>query len=210
MYELGIKFNTIPTRDLFTYQQILNNPRLTNEELGQVAFEIPVESEVVTTGNAENATEQNNGVGSTGTITNATSLVQDENILKEFLNYAFYFHNNCPECYSTYATTSTKPFDSWYGSYIALESTSYVTKAPATVYLEDKPYTKEGVKTFFNNVIKPNFEKLKTDFLKKLKEILIDKGGSAELTFEGSASAPATTSYNDNLSKRRVLLTLDS
>ena len=204
MYELGIKFNTIPTRDLFTYQQILNNPRLTNEELGQVAFEIPVEPEVVTTGNAENATGQGDGVGSTGTITNATSLVQDENILKEFLNYAFYFHNNCPECTSTYAKTSTKPFDSWYGSYIALESTSYVTKAPATVYLEDKPYTREGVKTFFNNVIKPNFEKLKTDFLKKLKEILIDKGGSAELTFEGSASAPATTSYNDNLSQRRV------
>jgi hypothetical protein len=63
MYELGIKFNTIPTRDLFTYQQILNNPRLTNEELGQVAFEIPVESEVVTTGNAENATGQGNGGG---------------------------------------------------------------------------------------------------------------------------------------------------
>jgi len=41
LYELGIKFNTIPTRDLFTYQQILNNPRLTSEELGQVAFEIP-------------------------------------------------------------------------------------------------------------------------------------------------------------------------
>jgi len=204
MYELGIKFNTIPTRDLFTYQQILNNPRLTNEELGQVAFEIPVNAaaNASITPNPESANTL--PVSQSSTVTNATSLVQDENILKEFLNYAFYFHNNCPECTSTYATTSTKPFDSWYGSYIALESTSYVTKAPATVYLEDKPYTKEGVKTFFNNVIKPNFEKLKTDFLKKLKEILIDKGGSAELTFEGSASAPATTSYNDNLSKRRV------
>ena len=204
MYELGIKFNTIPTRDLFTYQQILNNPRLTNEELGQVAFEIPVEPEVIVTNTAERGDSGPTLLGGNSTITNATSLVQDENILKEFLNYAFYFHNNCPECYSTYATTSTKPFDSWYESYIALESTSYVTKAPETVYLEDEPYTREGVKTFFNNVIKFNFEKLKTDFLKKLKEILIDKGGSAELTFEGSASAPATTSYNDNLSKRRV------
>ena len=53
MYELGIKFNTIPTRDLFTYQQILNNPRLTNEELGQVAFEIPVDPQVIVTKTAE-------------------------------------------------------------------------------------------------------------------------------------------------------------
>jgi hypothetical protein len=89
MYELGIKFNTIPTRDLFTYQQILNNPRLTNEELGQVAFEIPVESKVVTTGNALNATIDKVGVGSTGTVTNATSTLQDSDILKEFLNYGF-------------------------------------------------------------------------------------------------------------------------
>ena len=204
MYELGIKFNTIPTRDLFTYQQILNNPRLTNEELGQVAFEIPVESEVVTTGNAENATGQNNGVGSTGTVTNATSLVDGSAELKEFLNYAFYFHNDCPECKSSYAVTSSKPFDSWYEQYIALQSTKYVDKAPTIVYLGDETYTSQGVQTFFNNVIKPNFKKLKTDFLKKLKEILIDKEGSVELTFEGSASAPATTGYNVNLSKRRV------
>jgi hypothetical protein len=79
-----------------------------------------------------------------------------------------------------------------------------VQRAPTIVYLGDETYTSEGVQTFFNNVIKPNFEKLKGDFLKKLKEILIDKEGSVELTFEGSASAPATTGYNVNLSKRRV------
>ena len=204
MYELGIKFNTIPTRDLFTYQQILNNPRLTNEELGQVAFEIPVESEVVTTNNAENATGQGNGVGSTGTVTNATSTLQDSDILKEFLNYGFYFENDCPECYGTYATTSSQPFNSWYDSYIPKQSTTYVTKAPTKVYVGAQEFTKEGVQTFFNNVIKENFEKLKGDFLKKLKEVIIDKGGTVKLTLRGSASAPATTGYNVNLSKRRV------
>jgi hypothetical protein len=204
MYELGIKFNTIPTRDLFTYQQILNNPRLTNEELGQVAFEIPVESEVVTTGNAENATGQGNGVGSTSTVTNATSTLQDSDILKEFINYAFYFENDCPECYGTYATTSSKPFDSWYDSYIPKQSTTYVTKAPAKVYVGAQEFTKEGVQTFFDNVIKENFNKLKKDFLEKLKEVIIDKGGTVKLTLRGSASAPATTGYNVNLSKRRV------
>jgi hypothetical protein len=204
MYELGIKFNTIPTRDLFTYQQILNNPRLTNEELGQVAFEIPVESEVVTTGNAENATGQGDGVGSTGTVTNATSTLQDSDILKEFLNYGFYFENDCPECYGSYATTSSKPFDSWYDSYIPKQSTTYVTKAPVKVYVGSQEFTKEGVQTFFDNVIKENFNKLKKEFLEKLKEVIIDKGGTVIITLRGSASAPATTGYNVNLSKRRV------
>ena len=204
MYELGIKFNTIPTRDLFTYQQILNNPRLTNEELGQVAFEIPVDSKLTNTGDASGADGQKIQVADTSTVKNATSLVDGSAELKEFLNYAFYFHNDCPECTSSYAVTSSKPFDSWYEQYIALQSTKYVQRAPTIVYLGNETYTSQGVQTFFNNVIKPNFEKLKGDFLKKLKEILIDKEGSVELTFEGSASAPATTGYNVNLSKRRV------
>ena len=204
MYELGIKFNTIPTRDLFTYQQILNNPRLTNEELGQVAFELPVDSKLDTTGNGEGANTQVNGAGSTGTVTNGTSTLQDSDLLKEFINNAFYFENDCPECYGTYATTSSKPFDGWYDSYIPKQSTTYVTKAPATVYVGSESYTKEGVQTFFNGVIKENFNKLKGEFLTKLKEVIIDKGGTVELTLVGSASAPATVGYNKKLSQRRV------
>jgi len=204
MYELGIKFNTIPTRDLFTYQQILNNPRLTNEELGQVAFEIPVDPQVIVEKTAEGGDSGKDGTGSNSTITNATSTLQNSDELKEFLNYAFYFENDCPECYGSYATTSSKPFDSWYDSYIPKQSTTYVTKAPATVYVGSEPFTKEGVQTFFNNVIKNNFDKLKTDFLKKLKEIIIDKNGTVVLTLRGSASAPAKVGYNKKLSQRRV------
>jgi outer membrane protein OmpA-like peptidoglycan-associated protein len=204
MYELGIKFNTIPTRDLFTYQQILNNPRLTNEELGQVAFEIPVDPQVIVEKTAEGGDSGKDGTGSNSTITNATSTLQDSDELKEFLNYAFYFENDCPECYGTYATTSSKPFDSWYDSYIPKQSTTYVTKAPAKVYVGAQEFTKDGVQTFFNNVIKENFNKIKNDFLKKLKEIIIDKGGTVKITLRGSASAPATKGYNVALSKRRV------
>ena len=204
MYELGIKFNTIPTRDLFTYQQILNNPRLTNEELGQVAFELPVDPQVIVAKTAEGGDSGKDGTGSNSTVTNATSTLQDSDKLKEFINNAFYFENDCPECYGTYATTSSKPFDSWYDSYIPKQSTTYVTKAPATVYVGSESYTKEGVQTFFNGVIKENFNKLKGEFLTKLKEVIIDKGGTVELTLVGSASAPATVGYNKKLSQRRV------
>ena len=79
-----------------------------------------------------------------------------------------------------------------------------MTKAPAKVYVGAQEFTKEGVQTFFDNVIKENFNKLKKDFLEKLKEVIIDKGGTVKLTLRGSASAPATTGYNVNLSKRRV------
>jgi hypothetical protein len=204
MYELGIKFNTIPTRDLFTYQQILNNPRLTNEELGQVAFELPTNTELNTKGNGEGANSGKDGEGLNSTVKDATSDPIPTNELDEFLNKAFYFENDCPECYSTYATTSSKPFDSWYDSYIPKQSTTYVTKAPETVYVGAKSFKKEGVQTFFNDVIKENFDKLKGEFLKKLKQIIIDKGGSVVLTLRGSASAPAKVGYNLNLSKRRV------
>jgi hypothetical protein len=52
LYELGIKFNTIPSKDLFTYQQILNNPRLTAEEQTQVLKSIPANPEATTTESA--------------------------------------------------------------------------------------------------------------------------------------------------------------
>ena len=204
MYELGIKFNTIPTRDLFTYQQILNNPRLTNEELGQVAFEIPVDAaaNASITPNPESANTLPASMSSN--VTNATSEPQPTDILDEFLNYAFYFENDCPECYGTYATTSTQPFDSWYSTYVNKKTTTYVTKAPEKVYVGNEEFSKNGVQSFFTDVIEGNFTKIKTDFLSKLKEVIIDKGGTVKITLQGSASAPATVGYNKNLSLRRV------
>jgi hypothetical protein len=204
MYELGIKFNTIPTRDLFTYQQILNNPRLTNEELGQVAFELPTNTELNTKGNSEGADSGKDGEGSNGTVKEATSEPQPTDTLDEFLNYAFYFENDCPECYGTYATTSTQPFDSWYSTYVNKKTTTYVTKAPEKVYVGNEEFSKNGVQSFFTDVIEGNFTKIKTDFLSKLKEVIIDKGGTVKITLQGSASAPATVGYNKNLSLRRV------
>jgi hypothetical protein len=124
--------------------------------------------------------------------------------LDEFLNYAFYFENDCPECYGTYATTSTQPFDSWYSTYVNKKTTTYVTKAPEKVYVGNEEFSKNGVQSFFTDVIEGNFTKIKTDFLSKLKEVIIDKGGTVKITLQGSASAPATVGYNKNLSLRRV------
>ena len=206
MYELGIKFNTIPTRDLFTYQQILNNPRLTNEELGQVAFEIPSDTAInaASVKDAQNSDGLPAGVGNESKTKNAESTPQPTDILDEFLNYGFYFENDCPECYGTYATTSTQPFDSWYTTYVNKKSTTYVTKAPDKVYVGNNEFTKDGIQSFFSDVIEGNFTKIKTDFLAKLKEVIIDKKGTVKITLKGSASAPATVGYNKNLSLRRV------
>ena len=69
LYELGIKFNTIPTKDLYTYQQILNNPRLTAEEQIQVLQSIPQDQSSSQPGNAIGANTVTSNSGPQGNTT---------------------------------------------------------------------------------------------------------------------------------------------
>jgi hypothetical protein len=227
LYELGIKFNTIPTRDLFTYQQVLNNPRLTSEELGQVAFEIPQapESKNQNSGGGNNADNTDNAIGSESNTKNETSLdlvsTQD---LDKFIGYGWYFENNSPNSItgkSTYGEKANKDFEYWYNDYTSKQSTTYVTNAPEKVYLTNdtsegrygakyaikdtgpvKEYTRDAIQDFFTQVIIGNFDILKGGFLEEVKKILI-AGGEVEVDLTSSASATASVDYNIDISKRR-------
>jgi len=225
LYELGIKFNTIPTRDLFTYQQILNNPRLTSEELGQVAFEIPKtpESSTLTKGGGTNADETPNAVSNTSTVTDQTSteLVATQD-LDGFVGYGWYFDNNSPNSTTganTYGGTATNDFDFWYEGYMVRKNVEYVNNAPEKAYLTNditegprggvityngavKEYTRSAIPDFFTQVVEGNFSVLKGGFLDKVREILT-KGGKIEIDLVGSASATASVQYNVDISKRR-------
>ena len=206
LYELGIKFNTIPTRDLFTYQQILNNPRLTSEELGQVAFEIPKkpEEEDKTKNNATGADNVTTGGGSK-TKENTTDTIKDIP-LDEFINYGFYFDNDCPECKGSWSKTASQPYDSWYDGYIGNKG-KYDTSAPAITYTKEgttyKEWNKAGIPNFFTQVVEGNFNKIKGDLLTKIGEILLN-GGEVSIDLVGSASAVQTPAYNKTLSERRI------
>jgi len=208
IYELGIKFNQIPPKDLYTYQQVLNNPRLTTEEYEEVLTSIGVNSEgsITSEGNATGGDGQKSLLGGSSEDEKQTedSVINET---KQFENYGFYFHNDLPDP-NTKLVKATQPFNYWYDKYIALKSTSYENKAPEKVYTDDlgpnAGYQKGGIPNFFTEVVEGNFNKISSEFLEKLKEIIVKKNGSVEIELVGSASAPNTPEYNVNLSERRI------
>ena len=207
LYELGIKFNTIPTRDLFTYQQVLNNPRLTSEELGQVAFEIPKQPEQAdkTIGSSTNA-DTSPTDAKTKVENNTTNALEDVDLSK-FINYAFYFDNDCPECKGSWSKTASQPYDSWYSGYVGNKG-KYDTSAPTITYSKEsdgtyKEWSKAGIPDFFTQVIEGNFTVIKDTLITQIAEILLN-GGEVSVDLVGSASAVQTVAYNQTLSERRI------
>ena len=204
IYELGIKFNQIPTRDLYIYQQVINNPRLTTEEYEQALTSIWSNSEgSLVDGNAFNGDGSSNQQGgNSGTVQESSSTVEQD--IKSFINYGFYFHNDLPDP-KTERKTASEPFNYWYDQYVALENSSYQTQAPSKVYLTaNDEFEKGGIPNFFSQVVKGNFDQIKTDLLSKIDEAIVKLGGKVTINLTGSASAPNTPEYNVNLSQRRV------
>lgn len=198
LYELGIKFNTIPTKDLFTYQQILNNPRLTAEEEIQVLQSISQDITTQQTNNAVGVTTPN-GVTANGT-TEAKQETFTDSDLSEYVGYGFYFDNDIPTGNPNLVAES--PFDVYYNSYIANEPT-YTQQAPQRVQPEGgEIFSGSSVPKFFTDIVKGNFEFIQSNLVKKIDDIL-SNGGEVTIEMVGSASATATESYNKKLSQRR-------
>ena len=203
LYELGIKFNTIPTKDLYTYQQILNNPRLTAEEQIQVLQSIPQDESTGQPKTATGAETVTSNAGAQGTtLTGEPKLVNTE--LNEYQGYGFYFDNDCPECQNSTAIVSSQPFDYWYNNYTSSgNKTVYSQQAPKKVQPQGgEEFTSDGIPQFFTDVVEGNFNFIKTNLMKKIDDIL-SNGGDITIEMVGSASATASVSYNDKLSQRR-------
>ena len=201
IYDLAVKFNTIPTSDLFTYQEILNNPRLTPEELTQTLTEIPVDPQG---GNAGSATGANNTPLETGTNDNTVAQNPVTEILDQYVGYGFYFDNDYPDP-RTRQTTASQPYNVWYNQYTSssVKTTYLGNTSPAVVYVGDKQFKRDGINNFYNEVIEGNFSFIQSDLLPKIKEALTN-GGEVILELVGSASAPNSPEYNENLSERRL------
>lgn len=208
IYDLAVKFNNIPTSELYNYQQMLNDPRLTEEEYNNIIGQIPVD---------ESANGGNNGKGNTDDAQNVKndvkvtteSTIDVNDRFNQFKGYAFYFENDIPS--GNPNTTASDSFDTYYTEYLNLKGSKYVNMAPAKVFVknsssstEGQTYTKEAVQTFFNDVIESNFNELKTELLKRIDETIIENNGKVTITLEGSASSPQTQGYNDLLSQRRI------
>ena len=190
IYELAKKFNTIPVKDLYTYQEILNDPRLTPEQLRGVQREIPSENTANNNGQGVNTNENNSG-----TVTVDPSVKDFES---KYTELAFYFENDIPktgdvsylETYNTY-TTSTN-------------ISTYQSNADSEF---NQGNTNRNTTDFFNNVVISNFKQIALNdknFITDLYNILDKKLAKVTLILEGSASAPAKVNYNKSLSDRRI------
>jgi hypothetical protein len=188
IYELAKKYNTIPAADLFTYQQILNNPRLTNEELAGINKSIPKENTDVTGNN-----------GNTNTTTATTDDTSGAEFENKYLDFAFYFENDIPG--KNPETTTTVDYQGIYGTYTSTSNIDkYVERAASTFNAGDR---ETNVKEFFNSVVISNFNTFSKGFVKDAVALL-KKGAKISVEMEGSASAVASVAYNKALSDRRI------
>jgi len=228
IYDLALKFNTIPTSQLYTYQQLLNDPRTTKEEADIILSQIPSEPTAGGNGGSDD-TQQGTQPDSQTTIESSPEEQISCSDLNGFLNYSFYFENDSPYynpdiqnpqdpaewkiagplgrgAYSNQGANQNYDYEQYYNFYLSLRDSAYVTKAPEKCYASGstEPFTKEGIQKFFDDTVIYNFEKIKNEFLPKIKEIIIDKKGTVTLEMFGSASPIQEVQYNQYLSDRRI------
>jgi len=188
IYELAKKFNRIPVEKLYTYQEILSNPRLTEEELRKVYTEI----------SADNNTTDGTGNGATvtGPQTEYTGGFDTK-----YINLGFYFENDQPNP-NTRQVKTTENFENLFNTYTSSGNiTKYVNNANNVFSTTD---TNRNVSQFFDTVVKSNFNLVKESFVKDALDIIENQKGTISIALEGSASALAKPDYNINLSARRI------
>lgn len=188
IYELAKKFNKVPLNELLRIQQVLNQPRLTKEQVDGVIKEIP----------ADNTTQESNIT--TVTTTKTEDDPKAAQFADKYLSFGFYFDNDIPG--PSTGSISNQDYESAYNSYISQKQT-YTTIASQTFNENSLDY---NVSEFFDQVVIGNFEVLtqgETNFFTDAYEIL-NAGGTINIKLKGAASASASPEYNQKLSERRV------
>jgi hypothetical protein len=205
LYELAAKFNQIPVSDLYTYQEILKSPRLTDEELQSVAVEIrpdPVINILIKNNSEGSAGTDQNGVGGNGTITEEQTVDKDiSSEFNEIIDLGFYFDNNCPTCKNDTGTDGKEPYNNWYDLYVGKKQT-YIDNAPYAVKT-DKTYSGSSVSDFFTKVVESNYKKIQDTLIPKITKVVSEQKGTFEIKLNASASSPNSETYNVNIAKRR-------
>jgi hypothetical protein len=219
IYELAKKFNQIPPSELFTYQEILNNPRLTTEEYEGVVKGISTEN--------TNIKGLENPTGEEAAKTKESPDPRIVEIQDKFKELAFYFENDIPGPSNANTTTTTITYQSTFSSYSSTtninqyQSIADATFQPNSAYCSKQgnlnipgitsisysEYCSRAKKTteFFNTVIIPQFNKVVNEFIPEVFAVLNENPkNTISVSMIGSASALGDVNYNVSLSKRRV------
>jgi hypothetical protein len=184
LYDLGIKFNTIPSSDLYTYQELLSNYP-TTEVVTEIVKELPK--------------------GPSKDDPKDTPDPSINTFKTKYKGLSFYFDNDIPDP-NTRNTTSSVPFQQTYGPYTSQSNIdNYVSKADG-LFVDGS--TERNVKQFFDTVVIDNYNTIanntSSNFIKDAFDILKEKKGRINIKLIGSASAPASAGYNETLSQRRI------
>ena len=161
LYELAAKFNTLPLRELEMYQNLLNDPRLTPEELAQIQNEIP----------AENTSPEN-----ANTIGN--SPVEEENFTKTYEGLGFYFGPD----------TTNFEFATQVQAYIN-DATNIEGLCPNQVGIQGSSdiYKKSDTKNFIVDRVSNNFNTINNDFVSGVKSVISNKN-IVDIKIEGKTT----------------------
>jgi hypothetical protein len=189
IYELAIKFNTIPTKDLYTYQKALSDPNLTPDQLKKINSEI----------SAENA-------GTNGSLaTDQTKLTPDTSICdldSKYNNVSFYFDNDIPGPSNRTDPNPNSTYQSNYDTYVSNSNQDQYVAISSKTF--SPPSTNLNVKEFFQNIVIDNFDYINNNFIEDAFNILNEEKGTVKISLRSAASAPANKTYNVTLSKRRA------
>ena len=176
LYELAQIYNTVPLTELQAWQEVINNPQVTQEQFSEAVNNIQPE------------------VG-TGAQTGANQIdATPQKTLDSYLNLGFYFDNNVPGT-DPQLITSTD-FQSAYAAYTSITNKNK--------YYAENPATSAQTSQFFTSVVENNYSELQK-FVGELYG-LVSQNQVAQivLSLQGSASPPNEKDYNKRLSSRRI------
>ncbi len=118
----------------------------------------------------------------------------------EYLPLEIYFDNDEPDK-RTMGIKTRKNYETLYKDYVARED-DYKQNFAGPLAGTEKTNAEKAVEDFFKNSVTDSWKTLNT-FCSKI-EVALKKGIKIELELRGRASPLAETSYNINLSKRRI------
>jgi hypothetical protein len=178
LYELAKKYYTINPNDLFQLQEAISTKDLSKEQL-IVAKEEIQPGDKAPTKDAETTSQ------STG---NATSNPNFDN----YVNLGFYFGNDFPKKNQEVPNYS-------------VEFNRYTSETNRKFY-NTKPNASQ-TSTFFETGVIPNYDVAKALTVELAKQ-LEQNTGTVTIDIDSSCSAPASESYNRELSARRIQSTI--
>jgi outer membrane protein OmpA-like peptidoglycan-associated protein len=175
LYDLAQTYNTIPASDLVYFQTIVNT--VTPQNPASQEFAQPI-----------------NQSQPSPIIPQQTK--PSELNWNKYKNLGFYFYNDNPDP-NTRLTQTTSAYDNEYQFLISKENT-FIEVASRNNFQTE-------MQNFFDDIVIDNFSTVGDKLIPEIKKVL-DDGTAKSITISliGSASAPATRSYNVDLSKRRI------